>query len=256
MFRPRIIPVMLIDESGNAVKSINFRKKIYLGDPVNAVSIFNTFRVDELVLLDIAATQSNRLISMKLLADIAAEAKMPFSVGGGVSSLKDVQQILSAGAEKVVISTAGIESPEFIREAAARFGSSTIVVCIDVKRDLFGRNVVRTRSGYSKHKINPLETAILMEKMGAGEIIIQSIDCDGAMNGYDIDLIGSIASMVSLPVIALGGAGDINHMKDAYARTNVSALASGSLFSFKNSERGVLINYPNKQILNSFRNIR
>jgi cyclase len=256
MFRPRIIPVLLIDEKGQAVKSIRFQRKIYLGDPVNMVSIFNAFRVDELVLLDIAATNCGRLISLDLMADLASEAKMPFSVGGGISNLEDIRRVLSNGAEKVVISTAGLERPEFIREAADRFGSSSIVVCVDVKRNFLGRQTVRTRSGARTIDLSPLEAALMMEGMGAGELIVQSIDRDGAMNGYDLTLLNAIASVVGIPVIALGGAGALEHIKDAYANTNASAFASGSLFSFQNRERGVLINYPTRATLNSFREIR
>lgn len=256
MFRPRIIPVILIDEYGHAVKSIKFRKKIDLGDPVNMVSIFNSFRVDELVMLDIVATKRGRLISLDLMADIASEAKMPFSVGGGVTTLDDIRNILAAGAEKVIISTAGLERPEFVREATEKFGSSSIVVCIDAQKNLFGSLAVRTRAGSNKLNMSPLEAALQMEKMGVGEIIIQSIDLDGTMNGYDLGLINSIASTVSVPVIALGGAGCLGDMKEAYAKTHASAFASGSLFCFKNRDRGVLINYPNKTLLNSFRSIR
>ena len=250
------MPVILIDEDGNAVKSIKFRKKIDLGDPVNTVSIFKSFRVDELILLDIAATKQGRLISLELLADIASEAKMPFSVGGGITKLDDIRKILSTGAEKVVISTAGLERPEFVREAAERFGSSSIMVCIDVQKNLFGNQSVRILGGSKKLNKSPLDAALQMEKMGAGEIIIQSIDRDGTMSGYDLLLTNSIASAVSVPVIALGGAGCLDDMKQAYAKTHASAFASGSLFCFQNNDRGVLINYPNKKMLNSFRSIR
>lgn len=230
MFRPRIIPVILIDEDGSAVKSINFKKKINLGDPVNIVSIFNSFRVDELVLLDIAATKRGRLLSLDLMADIASEAKMPFSVGGGVATLNDIRDILSTGAEKVVISSSGLARPEFIREASERFGSSSIMVCIDVKKNLFGSQKVRIRSGEINLNLSPLKAALQMEKMGAGEIIIQSIDRDGTMVGYDMRLTNTIASAVRVPVIALGGAGCLDDMKVAYKETNASAFASGSLF--------------------------
>jgi cyclase len=256
MFRPRIIPVILINNDGHAVKSINFRKKIDLGDPVNMVSIFNSFRVDELVLLDIDATIRGRLISLELLANIASEAKMPFSVGGGVTSLDDIRNILSMGAEKVVISSAGLTRPEFVREAAERFGSSSIMVCIDVQKNLFGGQNVRTRSGSMKLNLQPLEAALQMEKMGAGEIIIQSIDRDGTMNGYDLETLKAVACAVSVPVIALGGAGRLEDMKEAYAVTHASALASGSLFCFQDRQRGVLVNYPDKEALRSFREVR
>lgn len=256
MYRPRIIPVLLIDANGHAVKTIRFRRKIDLGDPVNAVSIFNAFRVDELVLLDISATAQGRLVSMDLLSDIAAEARMPFSVGGGVSTLADIRQILAKGAEKVVIGTAALENPSFLRAAADQFGSSSIIACVDVQRDLFGRLGVRTRNATAKLGKTPVEAALLMEQMGAGEIIIQSVDRDGMMDGYDLECLEAVAKAVSVPVIALGGAGSLTHMKEAYARTYASAFASGSMFCFQDKDRGVLINYPGKQDLRSFHGIR
>ena len=256
MYRPRIIPVLLIDASGHAVKTIHFRKKIDLGDPVNAVSIFNAFRVDELVLLEISATARGSLVSLDLLEDVAAEAKMPFSVGGGISTLTDIRQILSKGAEKVVISTAAIENPRFLRAAADQFGSSSIVVCMDVQRDIFGRPTVRTRGGTTKSGHTPVEAALLLEEMGAGEIIVQSIDRDGMMDGYDIACVNEVARAVSVPVIALGGAGRLAHMTEAYSQTCASAFASGSMFCFQDKSRGVLISYPSVQELRSFHGMR
>lgn len=256
MFRPRIMPVVLIDGRGHAVKSVNFKNKIDLGDPVNTVSIFNAFRVDELVLLDIDATNSKRLISLDLLQDIASEARMPFSVGGGITCLEDIRNILSTGAEKVVLSSIAIQQPEFVREAVDKFGSSSIIVCLDVKSNFFGKKEIYINSGKKNTKINPLFAALLMEKMGAGEILIQSIDNDGKMKGYDFSLITEISSSVGVPVIALGGAGNLQHMLELYRSTYVSALAAGSLFVFQNNERAVLVNYPEQQDLNFFRNVR
>lgn len=256
MFRPRIMPVVLIDGRGHAVKSVNFKNKIDLGDPVNTVSIFNAFRVDELVLLDIDATNSKRLISLDLLQDIASEARMPFSVGGGITCLEDIRNILSTGAEKVVLSSIAIQQPEFVREAVDKFGSSSIIVCLDVKSNFFGKKEIYINSGKKNTKINPLFAALLMEKMGAGEILIQSIDNDGKMKGYDFSLITEISSSVGVPVIALGGAGNLQHMFELYRSTYVSALAAGSLFVFQNNERAVLVNYPEQQDLNFFRNVR
>lgn len=256
MFRPRIIPVVLIDGRGHAVKSVNFKNKIDLGDPINTVSIFNAFRVDELVLLDIDATNSQRLISLDLLQDIASEARMPFSVGGGITCLEDIRNILSTGAEKVILSSIAIERPEFVREAADKFGSSSIIVCLDVKSNFFGKKEIHINSGKRNTKLNPLSAALLMEKMGAGEILVQSIDNDGKMKGYDLSLISEISSSVGVPVIALGGAGKLQHMLELYGSTYVSALAAGSLFVFQNNERAVLVNYPKQQDLNCFRNVR
>ena len=253
MYRPRVIPVLLIDADGHATKTLKFRRRIDLGDPVNTVSLFNSFRVDELVLLDIDATRSRRTIPLSLLADIASEAKMPFSVGGGIRTLEDIRKILSLGAEKVVLSSIAAERPEFVREASAKFGSSSIVVCMDIKRSFFGRKpVVYTEGGKREVKATPREFAMRMEEMGAGELIVQSIDLDGTMSGYDRDLLADISETLSVPVIALGGAGSLDHLVDLYASTHVSALAAGSLFVFQDSERGVLINYPSKEKLRRF----
>lgn len=256
MYRPRIMPVILIDERGHAVKTRKFRRRIDLGDPVNAVSLFNAFRVDELVLLDIDATTSGRSISLELLSDIASEAKMPFSVGGGVTTIEGIRSILAHGAEKVVLSTKAVEQPGFLAEAAGQFGASSIVVCLDVKRSLFGTPTVFTRGGRSKTRYGPVEAAKLMEQMGAGEIIVQSVDRDGTMGGYDDELVATVADAVSVPVIALGGAGELAHLKDLYSHSVVSALAAGSLFVFHDSHRGVLINYPSKEELREFRECR
>ena len=253
MYRPRIMPVLLIEESGHAVKTRRFRKRIDLGDPVNAVSLFNAFRVDELVLLDIDATARGRSISLDLLADIASEAKMPFSVGGGIATLGGIRAVLAQGAEKVVLSTKAVEEPQFVAQAAERFGSSSIIVCLDVKQNLFGKPGIVTRGGRNKTSYEPVEAARLMERMGAGEIIVQSVDRDGSMTGYDQELVATLADAVSVPVIALGGAGRLAHMKDMYANSSVSALAAGSLFVFQDEQRGVLINYPGKDELLDFR---
>lgn len=247
------MPVMLIDAAGHAVKTQRFKKRIDLGDPVNAVSLFNAFRVDELILLDIDATPSRRSISMELLSDIASEAKMPFSVGGGLTTMDAIRSVLAHGAEKVVLCTSALENPRFLSDAAERFGSSSIVVCLDVKRNLFGTPKVLTRSGKATTPYAPAEAAAMMERMGAGEIIVQSVDRDGTMAGYDQDLVATVADAVSVPVIALGGAGRLAHLQELYAKTSVSALAAGSLFVFQDEHRGVLINYPSSTELRAFR---
>lgn len=255
MYRPRLIPVLLIDGT-HAVKTVRFKRRIDLGDPVNTVSLFNAFRVDELVLLDIDASRSGRTISPSLLADIASEAKMPFSVGGGIRTLEDIRRVLSAGAEKVVVSSIAAQRPEFVREAADRFGSSSIIVCMDVRTTLFGKAVVCIESGKRKLPTAPRDFARRMEEMGAGELIVQSIDNDGMMTGYDKPLLADISASLSIPVIALGGAGRLDHCLEAYGSTHVSALAAGSLFVFQNADRGVLINYPTRDQLRRFVNVR
>ena len=256
MFRPRIIPVILIGDHEHAVKSVNFKNKIDLGDPINAVNIFNSFEVDELVLLDINATKKSRRISIELLKDIAIEARMPFSVGGGIQTLQDIRDILATGAEKVVIGTEALKNPSFIKAASERFGSSSIMVCIDVKKNIFGKEYAYINAGKKKTNLSGLQAANLMEEMGAGEIIIQSINRDGRMSGFDMQLLKKISDEVSLPTIALGGAGTIDDMLNAYNHSNISAIAGGSFFVFQDKQRGVLINYPNKEDLSLFQDIR
>jgi cyclase len=246
MLRPRIIPVLLL--KGNVlVKTINFKKPKYIGDPINAVRIFNDLRADELVFLDIDASREKRLVSIELIKNIGEEANMPFAVGGGIRSLDDIRNIISAGAEKVIINSYAIENPDFISEAAAAFGSSTIAVCIDVKKSLFAGRKTWSYGGSKASGFAPIELAKLMEAKGAGEIIIQSIEKDGEMNGYDLELVKQISAAVEIPVVALGGAGSISDLKIAFQEGLASGLAAGSLFVFEGKKRGVLINYPEKK---------
>jgi cyclase len=245
MFRPRVIPVLLLKDQA-LVKSVRFKNHKYIGDPINAVRIFNELKADELVFLDIDASRNRRLISLDFVREVGEEAFMPFSVGGGVRSIDDIQAILAAGAEKVILGTqAGLE-PSFIREASERFGSSTIVVCIDVKKKLFHGDRTWVLNGSSSTRYAPLEFAKLMEENGAGELIVQSIERDGTMNGYDIGLIKTISTAVGIPVIALGGAGRTEHLSAAYRDGTANAVAAGSLFVYQDERRGVLINYPEK----------
>lgn len=243
MFRPRVIPVLLLKNKA-LVKTSKFRNPNYIGDAINAVQIFNDLTTDEIVFLDIEATKNNTLINIDFVQEVGEEANMPFAVGGGIRTINDIRNIISAGAERVVIGSYAVENPDFISEAAKEFGSSTIAVCIDVKKPLFSDVRVYTVNGKKKSKFNPLEFAKLMEQNGAGEIIIQSVDLDGSMLGYDIELIKSISSVVSIPVIALGGAGGLNDLKTAFNIGYATGVAAGSLFVYQNKNKGVLINYP------------
>lgn len=248
MFRPRVIPVLLLKGQG-LVKSIKFKDYRYIGDPINAVKIFNDLKADELVFLDILASKEKRLISLDFVKNVGEEANMPFAVGGGINKIEHIRAIINAGAEKVIINTYAAENPDFIKEASASFGTSTIVVCIDVKKKLLGGLKTWVINGSKSTKYNPVEFAQLMEKNGAGEIIIQSIEKDGEMNGYDIELIKSISEAVTIPVVALGGAGNINHLNEAYNQGYANGLAAGSMFIYQSKKRGVLINYPEKKEL-------
>lgn len=245
MFRPRIIPVLLLKDLA-IVKSVQFKNYKYIGDPINAVRIFNDLDADELVFLDITASRTNRLISLDFVRAIGEECQMPFCVGGGIKTLEDIKALIAAGAEKVVLNTSAGRDPDFVRTASDEFGSSTIVVCVDVKRTFFNGERAWIHGGSRATRFSPLEFAKLMEDKGAGELIVQSIERDGTMQGYDINLIRSISQAVSIPVVALGGAGRIEDLVDAYQNGFVNGLAAGSLFVYQDKRRGVLINYPEK----------
>lgn len=225
-------------------KSRKFRDHVYLGDPINAVRIFNDLKADELVFLDIDASREGRCITHDFVRQVGEEASMPFAVGGGIRNLGEIKRLIATGAEKVVIGTFAAEKPGFIREAAREFGTSTLSVCMDVKRNFWGSEKVFVRSGRKGTGITPLNFAQKMEENGAGEIIVQSIERDGTMQGYDLAMIRSISEVVSIPVIALGGAGKMEHLKQAYTGAFATGLAAGSLFVFKGSRNSVLINYP------------
>lgn len=230
-------------------KSVQFKKHKYIGDPINAVRIFNDLKADELIFLDIEASKNKTLISLDFVKNVGEEACMPFAVGGGIKTIKDIKAIINAGAEKVVICTQAAENPNFIKEASEVFGSSTIVVCIDVKKKIFGAMRTCVLSGSKTTSYNPVEFAQLMEENGAGELIIQSIDRDGMMEGYHTDLIRSVSTSVTIPVVALGGAGKKEDLEEAFQKGYASGLAAGSLFVYQSKNRGVLINYPEKNEL-------
>ena len=183
------------------------------------------------------------------MKDVGEETNMPFAVGGGIRTIENIRDIINAGAEKVIINSFAAESPDFIREASDTFGSSTIVVCIDVKNKFMGGLKTWIVNGSKSTKYDPVEFAQLMEKNGVGEIIIQSIEKDGKMEGYDIELIKKIAEAVKIPVVALGGAGNVAHLKQAYKEGYANGLAAGSLFVYHGTQKGVLINYPEKDQL-------
>lgn len=243
MFRPRVIPVLLLQKNG-LVKTIKFKNGTYIGDPINAVRIFNELKVDEIVLLDIDASNENRSINVELVREIGEEANMPFSVGGGIKNCETIEQLIKSGAERVILNSHAINNPKFIEEASLQFGKSTISVCLDYKKTLFGKQNVFSFSGTKNSKKDIVLTALEMQKAGAGEIILQSIDKDGMMNGYDIEMIKSISEKVTVPVIALGGAGKEEHIEEGFNKGFATGLAAGSFFVFKGKHRGVLIQYP------------
>jgi cyclase len=254
MYRPRLIPVLLLKDNG-LVKSMKFKNHKYIGDPLNAVRIFNELMADEIIFLDIEATKKGNLINIELVKEIGEEANMPFGVGGGIKTLNDIQKLIQAGAEKVVICSEGINRPEFIREASENFGSSTISVCIDFGKSFFGGMKIFSHSGKKTHSISPIDFAKKIEDLGAGEIILQSIEFDGMMTGYNRELSRIIAESVTIPVTILGGAGSLEDIKSVHKDFIFNGYAAGSIFVYQGSHRGVLINYPDVEIKNNLFNI-
>ena len=248
MLKIRVIPVLLLRDDG-LVKTVQFRDPTYIGDPINAVRIFNTKEVDELILLDIAATMENKILPLKLISQIAEECFMPLTFGGGARTLDDIKQLLQAGVEKVSINTQALRNPAFIREAAGAFGSQSIVVSIDVKRGAKGTYEIFSEGGSRPTGIDPVEFSQQMEEYGAGEIFLNSIDRDGTMSGYELELIKKVSAGVSIPVIACGGAGKLEDFVKVVHEGKVQAAAAGSFFVFHGRRRAVLINFPTKKEL-------
>lgn len=249
---PRVIPVLLLKNAG-LVKTKKFKEAKYVGDPINAVKIFNEKEVDELIFLDITASKEKKKPNLKLLDEIATECFMPLCYGGGIKTIEDIKSIINAGVEKVALNSIAIENPLFVKQASDIFGSSTIVVSIDIKKNFWGKKSIYTYSGTQSTGMDPLKFAHQMQKNGAGELLVNSIDNDGMMQGYDYELIKQISKEVDIPVIACGGAGNLNHLKEAY-NAGASALAAGSMFVFHGQHRAVLINYPSQKELHEIFN--
>ena len=244
MLRSRITPCLLIRNKG-LVKTVNFKNEKYVGDPINAVRIFNEKEADELIVLDIDATAENRAPDFKTIAHLAAECRMPLCYGGGVNTMDQALRILALGVEKIAISSFAIRNPEFVTQLAANIGSQSVVVVLDVKKDSKSGNYeVFTHNARNNTGKSPLALAKTMEQCGVGEIVINSIDNDGVMKGYDLQLIDEIRSTVSVPLTALGGAGAIKDIAQLITRFGIIGAAAGSLFVFKGIYKAVLINYP------------
>lgn len=242
MLRPRIIPCLLLCDGG-LVKTRRFKDPVYVGDPINAVKLFNDKEVDELVLLDITATLSGRPPSIDTLREIASEAFMPLCYGGGITTRGQAEQLFSAGFEKVSINSATVTHPHLIRELAADFGRQSIVGSMDLKKNWLGRSQAVARCGKQATGHDPVTWARHLESEGVGEIFLNSVDRDGCRQGYDLELIRSVSEAVSVPVIACGGAGQKSHLAEAL-QAGAAAAAAGSLFVFNGPHRAVLISYP------------
>lgn len=239
---PRVIPVLVVSD-GYLVKPIKFSGERYIGDPINAVRIFNEKQVDELVVVDIDATSKGRGVNYSLIEDIASEAFMPVGYGGGITTAAEAKRIIGIGIEKAILNTAAERTPEVITEISQALGSSSTVVSIDVKRKLTGGYDTYVSRGSKKTGRSPVEAAIRAQEYGAGEIILSSIDRESTFSGYDTKLITSVAEAVSVPVIALGGASGISDLREAL-EAGASAVAAGSMFVLNGKHRAVLITYP------------
>ena len=240
MYHNRLIPCLLLD-NGKLVKTVQFKKPVYVGDPINAVKIFNDKEVDELIFLDINATRSHKKPDFEYLKKIAEQCFMPLCYGGGVNSLEDIGALFRIGMEKVSVNAAALERPQLISEAAQVYGSQSIVGAMDVGKNMFGKIIVKAQSGTKNTKYSPKEYAKRLQDAGAGEIFVNVIPNDGMMTGYDYELIHEVADNVQVPVIACGGAGSL---QDCRRDSGASAAAAGSIFVFWGANKAVLINYP------------
>lgn len=245
MLRPRVIPCLLVHQGG-LVKTVQFANGKYVGDPLNAVRLFNEKEVDEIMVVDIDASVLNREPDFGLIAKLAEECRMPLCYGGGVKSADQVERIIALGVEKVAISSAALTNPNLISEAARRVGNQSIVVVLDVKKTgLIAKHYeVFTHNGRRSSGLSPVDLAHRAESMGAGELVINSIDRDGTLKGYDFDLIDPIREVVNLPITVLGGAGTHVDIAALIRRYGMIGAAAGSLFVFKGKYRAVLIQYP------------
>lgn len=243
MLRPRFIPCLLIRDKG-LVKTVKFGESKYVGDPINAVKIFNEKEADELIVLDIDATVTGASPDYGVIQKLAAECRMPLCYGGGIKTVEQAKTIIGLGVEKVALSSAALANPKLIGDIAVEIGSQSVVVVLDVKKSLFGKYEVYTHNGTKATGRSPVDLAREAERLGAGEVVINSIDLDGQMKGYDLELAKRVRQAVSLPLTVLGGAGTLADLGKLISACGVVGASAGSIFVFKGSYRAVLINYP------------
>lgn len=243
MLQKRVIPCLLLHKGG-LYKTQKFKKPTYIGDPINAIKIFNEKEVDELMFLDIDASVENKEPDYKMIEDIASECFMPLCYGGGVKTIQQMKKIYALGVEKISLSSSAILNPQFIKSASDIFGSQSVLVTLDIKKDFFGREKVFINNAKKNTKLNPIDFIKQIQALGAGEIVINSIDNDGVMKGYNIALLKSIKQVTKVPIIALGGAGKLDDIKDVFEQAKVDAVGAGSMFVYQGALKGVLINYP------------
>jgi cyclase len=243
VLRPRIIPCLLV-KAGGLVKTLRFAEPKYVGDPINSVRLFNEKEVDELIVLDIEASARGREPDYTMIANLAAECRMPVCYGGGIKSVAQAERIISMGVEKVAIASAAVEQPQLVTQLAEAIGSQSVVVVMDVRGSGPGSYQVCTHNGAVATGHAPSELARQMQQLGAGEIVVNSIDNDGVMRGYDLTLVSAVRAAMTLPLTALGGAGSLEHIHELVRRFGIVGAAAGSLFVFKGVYRAVLISYP------------
>jgi len=256
MLYPRIIPCLLVRNKG-LVKTVKFKEGKYVGDPLNAVKIFNEKEVDELIVLDIDATTDNREPDYTMIENLAAQCRMPLCYGGGIKTADQAQKIFNLGVEKIAVSSAIIERPELVKEIAQRVGNQSVVAVLDVKKKMFGGYEIHTHNATRKSKIDLFVFLKQIQELGVGEIVLNSIDNDGIMKGYDLSLIEKVKEVVSVPMTVIGGAGTIDDIAQIISNFGIIGVSAGSLFVFKGKYKAVLINYPDKEekkklIKNSF----
>ena len=249
MLRPRIIPSLLIHKNG-LVKTINFKDPKYIGDPINVVRIFNEKEVDELMLFDIDASVNQNEPNYKTIENIASECRMPLCYGGGIKNVEQAKKIFSLGVEKVSISSAAISNPNLIKEIVKKVGSQSMVVVLDVKKFDNNSYHIWINNGKKNTEISLIPFLKKIQDLGVGEIVINSIDNDGVMDGYDLNLIDNVYSNISIPLTILGGAGTLDDIKNIIKKYKIIGLGVGSLFVFKGVYKAVLVNYPNYEIKN------
>ena len=247
MKRVRIIPVLLL-QKGGLVKSVQFKNHKYVGDPINAVKIFNEKEVDEIVILDISATAEKRPPDIQKIQEIASEAFMPVAYGGGITTIEEIEELISRGVEKVVLNFSAYNKVTLITHAALRIGSQSVVGSIDVRKNWLGKYRVYLQNGNRRTDLDPVTFAKQLQHAGAGEILLNSIENDGTFNGYDLDLVHEVSSKIHIPVVAVGGAGSVEDFSKAI-ENGASAVAAGSLFVFQRPHRAVLISYPTQKEL-------
>lgn len=234
-------------KNGGLYKTINFKNPKYVGDPINAVKIFNEKETDELILLDYNASVDGRPIDYKRIEEIAGEAFMPMAYGGGIKNLEDAKKVFDCGFEKVVLNSILFDNPALIETIGSIYGAQAVVGSLDYKKNIFGKSKVYGISGSKKTGYEPLDWALQLEKYGVGEIMLNSIDRDGTWSGYDLDMISKVAEKITVPLIACGGAGSVKDLKEAVA-VGASAVAAGSMFVFQKKGMGVLISFPSESI--------